>query len=369
VKLSYSQYSTFAKCSRFWHNQYVEKLSAKESGASLFFGSAVDTSITALLNKDPNWRQKFTDRWKTAFYNNKAIDIFDNELVVFANSDFDGDILKPEDQVLMLDWAKQLDLAGMGTTGTQIFKEVQKVKKNPYKATTEAHKTFFRRCSWLSLQRKGELLIEAFFTQFYPKITKVISTQDHLTIKDPVSGDSIVGVLDMIVELQGYDKPVILDLKTAGQPYDTETLDISDQLTLYAAMAGDKYNTDQVGYVVLCKAIPKDIVAHCSKCNNVKSSQHRTCDAGIQATAHTKEVRCGGEWIESKIPRPEVQFMVQSKSKQEQELLLQDFSSVAVMCKNGLVFRNTNCCNQWFGGVCPYKNYCWKGDSTGLVKK
>lgn len=339
------------------------KLESEEQGSSLYFGSAIDASITALLEGDPNWRAKFFDRWKTAVSGGKFIKLFDNPSIVYAHSDFDGDILNEQDLNYMKAWMLEMGLEGKDPV--EVFKDVAKSKKNPYKKTSIEELIYFSRCSWLSLNRKGEILIEAFYNQFYPKIKKVIATQKHANLKDESTGDSIVGVIDMVIEYEGYDKPIIFDLKTAASPYDKDQLDVSDQLTLYAAMKGGEYSTDLVGYVVLCKNIPKEIQSTCSKCGYKKQGRYQTCnnDAGNVSG------RCGGDWIEKKIPKPEVQVLVDSKSPLQVESLLVDMANVITSMKNGLVFKNTQHCHNWYGSSCPYLNLCHKGSKEGLKCK
>lgn len=337
------------------------KLESEEQGSSLYFGSAIDASVTALLEGAPDWRQKFFDRWKTAVSGGKFIKLFDNPSIVYAHSDFDGDILTETDLNYMRAWAKELNLDENDPVET--FKAVAKNKKNPYKKTTEDELIYFGRCCWLSLNRKGEILLDAFFTQFFPKIKRVVATQKHANIKDESTGDSIVGVIDMVLEYEGYDRPIIFDLKTAASPYDKDQLDVSDQLTLYAAMKGSEYETNLVGYVVLCKNIPKEVESTCVKCGNRKTGRHQSCEAVVNGD------RCSGAWLEKKVPKPEVQVLVDSKSPLQVESLLMDMANVITAMKNNIVFKNTQHCHNWYGSSCPYINYCHKGSKDGLKNK
>lgn len=327
----------------------------------MYFGSAIDTAVTALLEGEQNWRQKFSDRWKTAVNGGKFIPLFDNPSVVFAHSDFDEDILTEHDLNYLKSWAEELALDYRDPVA--LFKEVAKNKKNPYKKVTVEELTYFSRASWLSLNRKGEILLDCFYTQFYPKITKVHATQKYASLKDESTGDSIVGVIDMVVEYEGYDKPIIFDLKTSASPYDQEQLDVSDQLTLYAAMKGHEYNTDLVGYVVLSKNIPKEADSTCSKCAFKKNGRHQTCNNEVNG------VRCNGSWIEKKVPAPKVQVLVDKKSPLQVESLLVDMANVITAMKNNLVFKNTQHCHNWYGSSCPYLNLCHKGNKQGLKTK
>ena len=206
-------------------------------------------------------------------------------------------------------------------------------------------------------------MIGAFKEQFLPKITKVISTQQRGDIKDAESGDSIMGFIDMVLEIEGYDKPIIFDLKTAARPYDQTSIDLTEQLTLYAKMKGADFNTNLVGYVVLVKNIKKEVVGFCKTCNNKKLSRHKTCNAEI------KGVRCNGEWDETIELKPEVQVLVKEKSQEEMDNLMESYGNIICAMKNNIVYKDVSKCANWYGGKCPYYDACHNNDTSGLVKK
>jgi len=354
----------------YWFNSYVKKLKGVTEGASLYFGSAIDTAVEHLLKGNNDYIEKFYDRWHTAISNNKPKQIYDADDIIFGYNDFDEAILdKTNDSITMESWARELNLLQPNETAdfsklVNLYKETVKLKKNSFKRPTNEQIKYFNRLSWLSMNHKGRILLEAFKTQFYPKIKKVIATQQFTNITDPNTGDSVVGVIDMVLEIDGYDKPIIFDLKTAGMPYDQNNIDYSDQLTLYAGMKGSYYNTNLVGYIVLCKNIPKDIVAYCNKCNGNRNGRHKTCDA-LDSTGN----RCHGDWIETKVPKPIVQVLVEEKSPEQIQSLFQDISNIILAMKNKIVYKNTSRCDNWYGSICVYKNLCHKNDPSGLIKK
>ncbi len=369
-KSSYSQNSTYISCPKFWYNSYVLKLKGLTEGASLYFGSAMDAAVESMLKNEPNYMNRFHARWHTAMSNGKPKQLFDADDIIFGYNDFDESLLdKHGDTPIMEDWAKQLGLIPQTETPdfqklVGLYRETVKLKKNSYRAPTDEQIKYYNRLSWLSMNHKGRILITAFRDQFYPKIKKVISTQNFCNIKDPSTGDSIVGVIDMVLEIEGYDKPIIFDLKTAAMPYTQDQIELTDQLTLYAGMKGADYQTNLVGYVVLCKNIPKDIVAYCNKCNGTRNGRHKTCDA-----LSSSGDRCHGNWIETKVPKPVVQVLVESKTPEQINDLFQDISNIMVAMKNSVIFKNTSKCNNWYGSKCQYYDLCHKNDPTGLVKK
>lgn len=359
MKSSYSQNSMYVNCSRAWDWAYTHKLRPEIEGASLFFGTAVDSSVMHMLEGKADYIAVFKDRWTKAYQYGKSTPIFDNSNVAYSYNDFDADVLQAKDKDQLLLWAAELNV-GDGPSGIKIYKEIVKIKKNPYKRITDAQLKYFNRVCWLSLKRKGEILIESFKEQFYPKIKRVLATQKYVKLE--VGEDVISGYVDMILEIEGEDKPVIFDLKTAAQPYTQDQIDLTEQLTLYQAMSNKEFNTDRVGYVVLCKNIPKEVKAVCKTCNHTRDGRHKTCNNIIN------EARCGGEWLEKKVLKPEVQVLIETKSPAQVADLMQDYSNIMFGMKHKVVFKNTNKCHNWWGAKCPYFNACHKNDFTGLKK-
>ena len=372
-RTSYSQNSTYTGCPQYWNLSYNYRIKSDVESATLYFGSAIDAAITALLEGKPDYVYIFKDKWRKAFQYGKATPIFDNPNIVYSTNDFDEHVLKTKDHDTLLLWAAELNL-GDSPDVVGLVKELIKIKKNPHKNLSANQLRFFSRASGLSLKRKGEVLIESFKTQFYPKITKVLATQKYASIKDEASGDLITGYVDMVLEIEGYDRPIIFDLKTAAQPYTQDQIDMSEQLTLYSAMKSQEYNTDLVGYVVLCKNIPKDTEYYCVECGHVKTGKHKTCDNRVDAKEGEKagsdgKVRCDGAWAGKTILKPEVQVLVEKKSDAQVNSLLEDYANIVLAMKNKIVYKNTSKCNSWYGAPCIYKNLCWKGSMDGLVKK
>lgn len=379
MRTSFSQHNTYIKCPQNWHHSYVGRWKSPIAGASMFFGTAVDSACEAMLEGKSDWMITFHDYWKRSWNFGKSTQIFDNPDIQFSYKDFDKDVLQDKDTSTLSNWANQLNLTTkvLDRAGVvDLYTKVAKQKKNPYNAApSKEEMKYFNRASWLSMKRKGEVLLKSFEEQFLPKVTKVVSTQKRADIKDPTTGDSVVGYIDMIVELEGYDKPIIIDLKTAARPYSQDQLDFSEQLTLYCAMKGtyaldksDYVDTDLVGYVVLSKDIKKKKVSTCKSCSHVKTGRHKTCDNEIKDAEGNTE-RCNGEWDEVVVLDPEVQVMVAQKSQQQVDSMLQDIAAIIAGMKNGIIYRNTQNCTNWYGGKCPFFDACHHGDYSKLVKK
>lgn len=364
IKTSFSQNSTYIKCPKHWYWRYVEKLDSEYEGSSIYFGTAVDKAVMAMLQGNKNYLMTFNDQWfSTNNLKKEVIQIYDNPKIMYSHADFDKDVLLPEDIKSMDNWQQELLLEKIDPIS--LFQKIQKNKKNPYKKTTLKQIQYFNRCSWLSLKRKGELLLKLFEKNFYPKIKEVISIQKFHTISDQVTGDSIIGALDFIVRMDGYDSPVVLDLKTASKPYTQEDIELSEQLPLYLSFIQNKFNwqTNLVGYIVLVKKINKKTLAFCKNCGFEKNSKHQTCNNEINGG------RCGGEWEEKIELDPQMQVIIEEKSQQDINNILEDYSNIIDAMKRKIIYKDRSKCYNWYGNKCPYFNACHKNDLTGLRKR
>ena len=363
IRTSYSQNNTYISCPKYWHWTYVEKYEAGSKGASMYFGSAVDDAVTELLKGSNTYMNLFDKRWHTAEAFGSQTVVYDNPEVVYSYYDFDADILDAADILQLQAWSLELGLEKSGITPVELYKSIVKLKKSNWASPNDAQLKYFNRASWLSMKKKGYLLVDAFKKQIMPKIKKVIATQEYAKLDDPTTGDSIAGFIDMVLEYEGYSKPIIFDLKTAARPYKDEQIDLTDQLTLYAAMKAHEYNTDLVGYIVLPKNITKKITAKCKTCGFIRKGRFKTCNN------YTNKVRCGGEWDEVIIPDVQVQVLVRQKSAEQIESLLLDVGNLILAMKNKIVYKNTSKCNNWYGNTCPFYKACHSNDVTGLKKK
>ena len=364
IRTSYSQNSTYIKCSKHWYWKYVEKLDSDFEGASLHFGTAVDIAVMAMLEGKEDYVTRFSDRWfSTKTRKGDYYAVFDSPTVIFGYADFDEYVINDEDRASMSGWVKELGLSYDIELPVDAMKKIINKKKNKYIKITASELKYFNRCAWVSMRRKGEVLLELFKTDFLPKIKKVIATQKFYHLKDEVTGDTILGTLDFVAEVEGFDKPIIIDLKTAARPYTKENIDLSEQLPLYLALSNGRFNTDLVGYVVLVKNIPKKKIAICESCGYRKNGMHKTCNS----TADEK--RCGGKWNESFTLEPQLQFIVEKKTPEEVNSVLIDYGEVVEAMKQRIVYKDVQQCNSWFGNRCPFYDACHKNDLSGLKRR
>lgn len=378
MRSSYSQNSLYRSCSEMWHIKYVRKYTSPVLGASLNFGTAIDVAIDRFLaGKELDYIKTFDQEWtsSTSMYG-ATTTVFDNPNIVYSNADFDEDVLLDEDRTTILNWITELNLVSDKTI-VELYTDISERKKESRKSISDNELLYFNRCSYISLRRKGHLMLHSFNEQFVPLIEEVLSVQSNSSITSYDGKDTISGKLDFVLRLKGYDLPIILDLKTSAKKYTQEQIDNSEQLAIYAAMEADNYKTDLIGYVVLPKAINKDTVGTCQTCKALRSGRHKTCDNRREKLPEETRkvdkkdglVRCGGTWDLVTTLNPQVQVLIQKISPETVDRQMSIESQTLDAMNNGVHIRNTKVCRSFFGGVCPYYDLCWKNDDTGLVKK
>lgn len=204
-------------------------------------------------------------------------------------------------------------------------------------------------------------MIKALRKHVLPKITKVHDTQVFTKLENGV-GDSIIGYADIVCDFEGYDKPVVFDVKTATRDYDSAAVLTSPQLSLYVHSLSDKYsNTRLAGYIVLSKIIRKNKDKKCKSCGHVnEGTNHKTCNAAVGND------RCGGQWDVTMNPEAKVNILINEIPERTEDIVLENYEHVNTAIKRGEYHRNFNSCKKAYG-LCTYWNLCYKGSEDGLV--
>lgn len=256
LKVSHSRLERYKQCSESYRLYSEERLSGIGISSPLFFGSAIDAALELFLLKK---KQDLTERELTLQLTEDAYSMFDktmkeqdgqllerNPLCEYYASDFDSSILKEEDlQLLQKQNPSIFDFfAFWEETNKQI--QLKKQLSLPVK-------TLFNHLCWLSLYRKGELLLKAYETDILPKIHRVYAIQKEVQLKN-AAGDELNGKIDFIASFT--DDPEtqwICDHKTSSKPYAEESVSNSPQLHIYC----EAESIPRGCFVVLEKSIRK----------------------------------------------------------------------------------------------------------------
>lgn len=193
TRLSYSAREKYELCPYKYYLHYIEGYRSELMSSALCFGNALDIALNNLLEGKDDYQFVFDSEWSK----------YEGQLdkIEYYKSDLDVTLLLPEELELPKD-----------------------------------------RQNFISLQRKGHKLLDAYKKHIFPKIKEVISIQEELNIigydeEGTATEDSIYGKLDLIAMIENNDGNIVkalLDNKTTSEPYPKNSVVTKDQLALYA---------------------------------------------------------------------------------------------------------------------------------------
>lgn len=207
TRLSFSAREKYELCPYKYYLHYVMRYRSSLQSSALCFGNALDLALNSLLEGNQNYHEIFDSEWSK--YKNVSIEYY--------KSDLDTSLLKEQELTLPI-----------------------------------------KEQNFLSLSHKGHLLLDSYAKEIMPKIKKVISIQEEMTIHGydqhgDTTEDSIYGKLDLIAMIEmesGEIVKALLDNKTTSEPYPKNAVQKKDQLALYAAGFSD---IEWFGYLTLNK--------------------------------------------------------------------------------------------------------------------
>ena len=327
-RLSHSQINKHIFCQTAWKLHYIDGYRSVELSYALPFGGAFGKACEFILNPStvPDNLKKhevtanevFDYHWSFQDVNGVLTNIREYPHMAYSKYDSDYDLITKEQQ------------------------------SNP---------------EWFSLRAKAHLMLDTFQKELLPKIEHIYSTEEKIELTND-EGDSSIGFADCVVKIKGYDKPVILDFKTAAREYEDDSVRKSVQLSQYLHVLSDKYeNTRLAGYAVFLKQIEKNRVKTCKSCGHIGEGSHKTCNNEI------KGKRCGGEWNHVLNPKAKMQLIIDEIPLATEEFIIGNIENINASIKTGIYTKNVNGCfdNGW-GRSCEFQKKCWTGNDEGLVK-
>lgn len=349
LKLSHSQAQRHMMCQQNYKYHYIDRLRPTTMAASLIFGSAVDAGISALLSGKDSPEYIFEQSFQNTTINDVATYVPTSIDVVYAAADYDHELLTEDD------WRE-----ANNPTDKQLDSLFDKKEQYGYAGLTDDEKRLFNLLSWLSLHRKGLLMLGAFRKKVVPKIKNVLALQEYIEIENQ-DGDAVVGYVDLVAEMHD-GTIVVFDIKTSASEYAADSVLSSSQLALYVHALSSKYGTRKAGFIVLRKQIAKNRKKKCSKCgNDGTGGRHKTCDAVVD------DKRCNGSWIETLKPDVHVQILVNDMPERTENLVIENLDTINASIKTGCFTRNLTVCSNWYGQKCSYYSKCHKGKDDGLI--
>tara|TARA_R100001086_G_scaffold156380_1_gene83644 strand:- start:133 stop:1116 length:984 start_codon:yes stop_codon:yes gene_type:complete len=249
-RLSYSSVQKYLNCPFQWKMHYINRLRSRYVGSALPFGCAIDEAFGHLLLGLENEQEKtaeevFLDHMKTFRYNGEDLDLATSTYLDYSNSDFQEKLLTEEDiNSLNVDYE-------INSSIKDLFNELKQLKKQ-YKLDLDGLSLYNKMC-WLSLKRKGIMLVQAYRDEVLPKIERCYGVQVPVKLPNE-EGDEYIGFIDFIASFK--DEPgvkYIVDNKTASKAYKEDSVRISEQLASYCEAEG----IEKAAYIVAEKNIRK----------------------------------------------------------------------------------------------------------------
>lgn len=346
ISLSHSARGKYDTCPRMYDLHYNEKIRPLGSTSALLFGSAIDKACE-------NYAQEKSSGRALLIFKKEWGDLQDGFIeqdgttskIEYHNNDFDHELLIQSDN-------------------ESIIKDtLYETVSDLVKAGTEKERIAY--ANWISLHRKGIMLVKKFIEWFDQNVEEVLGTQVVIELEDE-QGNQVKGLADLVIKIHGYDNPVLVDLKTAARYYDRNSVKESEQLALYYLyLKNTKYPTmERAAFLVLNKMIKKNRVKTCKKCGTVTTGREQSCAAGGKG-----KNRCGGDFLIDITPEVVLQYIHDEIPQEFIDQTIEKFNLAASNIKAKNFEPCWTACDNYFGRKCPYYEFCRSGSMQGLVQK
>lgn len=345
IRLSHSARGKHDHCPMMYKLHYLDKIRPLGSTSALLFGSAIDKACENYMieKNDFKARELFKIEWM------KVQEGFEEEdgtitAISYHDNDFDHELLiQPDNELILKD-----------TVYTSVSDLV--------KAGTEKERITY--ANWISMYRKGIMLVKKFIEWVDENVSEVLETQKEIELEDE-DGNKVTGLADFVIKIHGYDKPILVDLKTTARFYERGSVKESEQLALYYLyFKNTKYpDMERAAFLVLNKTIKKNRTKTCKKCGTVTMGREKTCAVG------TAKNRCHGAFDEVIDPQVNLQYIHDEIPQEFIDATIEKFNFTKESILAGSFEKNLEGCQRYYGRECPYKKYCESGCMTGLHKK
>lgn len=301
--------------------------------------------------------------------------LIDSELLVYAEKDFDHDLIEEEDLCTVRDLFqakenKESIVNLESKNANALFAIYNLIKENKetqgWENIRKDKKVFYNAMNWVCLRRKGHTMINSYYKKILPKIKEVLAVQHKFKLINDV-GDEIVAIADLIVKWED-GRILLLDNKTSAKEYEKDQASRSQQLIIYYHQLKEEFKLDAVGFIVMNKSIVKNKIKICSVCgHDGTGSRARTCDVEYSPSMGAKAKRCGGDWLTKCSPEAWIQTIINNVSDTAENLVLSSFDEANNGISKGVFYKNLNSCKGNGSFRCPFFEVCWKQDYSQVV--
>lgn len=359
MQVSYSAYECYNTCGYMYYLKYKEKLKPDSTSSAFFFGTAVGQVWQALVltkkeqltqqeKKDVFLAQNPKESFRKLMYN---IDINGKRVlptdprVQYYKGDYDGEVLTQDDWSQIDAYGQEL---GQVLPDGRMVSFEDLIDRYP-SGLMDSDIRYLNIHFFLSLCRKGEMMIDSFQKDILPNVVKVHAVEKPIKIDmsletDKPMTDYLMGYLDMKIDYKITDEKlaekvgvelgsvltVLFDNKTSSARYSSKCLEEKPQLNIYQFAENTKY----IGYIV-----------------------------GVKDIKRPKRGERKGETY------ADIQVVIGEASEVISNQVLDGVNSML----NGIAKKEypmkTDTCERIYGKKCEYYDYCKSGNLAGLIKK
>lgn len=268
--ISNSQIDKYETCPYLWHLNYVERIRSVYKPSSLFFGSALDEAF-GRLHLDKMAPERLTEAYKKMMeytpeelfektlryqpHNGETIDLKYSKITSFFKSDFELSLLTDEDLQEVSNYALENNLEISIDRVFDFMDECFEIVKSGQ--LTGGDLAVFNLVGWLSLYRKGLILLDAYRVEIMPQIKEVFEIQKHILLPDG-TGVIYQGFIDYTASWNFDPENIrVCDDKTSSKAYPLDSVEKSTQLASYCEHEATNLGTYTVVEKGLRKRDPK----------------------------------------------------------------------------------------------------------------
>lgn len=346
--ISHSGHQRYIQCPREYELHYIQKLRPTSMSSALLFGTAIDKACEDYMKERTPLRAReiFKKNWREQEHNGKLIELTHCTEIEYRDADFDAELLLQSDNELII---KDTVYANVSS----IIKEGKDRERIAY-------------ANWISLYRKGILMVNKFIEWVDQNISEVLGCQIPIELEDE-KGNKVTGLADFVIKVKGYDKPILVDLKTAARYYERGSVKESEQLSLYFFFLKEKFYPDmeRAAYLVLSKQIKKNRIKICKQCgHDASGTNFKSCNN----TSNKK--RCNGDFNITTTPESTIQYIHDEIPEEMISKTIETFNINVEKIQSGNFEPCFDNCLRYNGKIkCAFYEYCRTGSMEGLIKK
>lgn len=369
MKLSNTSIDSYKRCPREYKLDRIDKIKPNSTKSPLFFGIALDEAQNRLL-LDKMKPEKYTKEDKELLKKSME-EVFEDHMRVgkinyvdeinlktslrarYSKKDYVESFLNKEDLDELTQYLKK-----NGYEETDPIKARSLIDACDYAKRDNLDRVFMNMGSWMSLRRKGLVMLQRYKEDLYPLIEEVISIQNWVDLPEideetgKPTGRTITGKIDFRARIKGYEGVTTVDNKSSSQKYVKAAVERSQQLGIYTEYTGDPW----AAYMIVMKNLTDVKVKTCPKCKMV-------IEGGKQKSCKECKVE-----LEVEIDRRlETQFLIGKPDPEIRDAAFEEFVEIGDQIEEGYFPKDMSKGCFAFGAKCCYYQYCRTGDMKGLV--